>query len=78
MFESLVYWSIVVAKKAKKLKRKTHKGLAKRIRITATGKLKRGKAGKRHLLSSKSRKRKRNLRRSVIVERVDAGRMKRS
>lgn len=47
-------------------KMKTHKGSKKRFRITATGKLKRRQAGKKHLLSHKSGKRKRQLRGTVI------------
>ena len=45
---------------------KTHKGSKKRFRVTASGKLKRRQAGKKHLLSHKSGKRKRHLRDSVI------------
>lgn len=47
-------------------KQKTHKGSKKRFRITATGKLKRSQAGKKHLNSHKSGKRKRQLRGGVI------------
>lgn len=47
-------------------KMKTHKGSKKRFRVTATGKLKRRQAGKKHLLSHKTGKRKRHLRESVI------------
>lgn len=47
-------------------KMKTHKASKKRFRVTATGKLKRGQAGKRHLLSHKTGARKRHLRGSVI------------
>jgi large subunit ribosomal protein L35 len=47
-------------------KMKTHKGSRKRFKITATGKLKRRQAGKKHLLSHKSGKRKRQLRGAVI------------
>lgn len=47
-------------------KMKTHKGSKKRFRVTATGKLKRRQAGKKHLLSHKSGKRKRRLRGIVI------------
>ena len=43
-------------------KMKTHKGSKKRFKITATGKLKRRQAGKKHLNSPKSGKRKRHLR----------------
>jgi len=44
-----------------KLKLKTHRGLAKRIKITGTGKVRAMRAGNRHLLTSKSAKRKRTL-----------------
>ena len=50
-----------------KQKLKTHRGAAKRFRKTATGKFKRGSAFKRHILTSKSTKRKRGLRKSVLV-----------
>jgi len=46
-------------------KQKSHKGLLKRVRVTATGKIVRGQAGRRHLLTTKSRKRKRQLRRKA-------------
>lgn len=49
-------------------KMKTHKGLAKRVKITATGKVKRRKAGTGHLLTDKTGKRRRQLRRGVLVE----------
>jgi large subunit ribosomal protein L35 len=48
---------------------KTHKGSKKRFRVTAAGKLKRAQAGKKHLNSPKTGKRKRHLRAKVI----DAG-----
>lgn len=47
-------------------KTKTHKGLRKRFRVTAKGKLKRHQAGKKHLLSNKSGKRKRHLREIIV------------
>jgi large subunit ribosomal protein L35 len=47
-------------------KTKTHKGSTKRFRVTAGGKLKRRQAGKKHLLSHKTGKRKRHLRDAVI------------
>jgi len=56
---------------------KTHRGAAKRFRKTATGKLKRSKAFKSHLLTKKRRKRKRNLRKSTLVKAADEKRMKR-
>ena len=43
-------------------KQKTHRGSAKRFDITKSGKVKRGKAYKSHILNKKSTKRKRNLR----------------
>ncbi len=43
-------------------KNKTHKGLAKRVRKTRTGKVLRGKANRSHLMSGKTGKRKRKLR----------------
>ena len=47
---------------------KTHRGAAKRFSLTGTGKIKRNKAYHRHILTSKTRKRKRNLRKGVIVD----------
>ncbi|MBI1915105.1 MAG: 50S ribosomal protein L35 [Planctomycetes bacterium] len=47
-------------------KQKTHKASKKRFKITGTGKLKRSQAGKKHLNSPKTGKRKRQLRHSVI------------
>ncbi len=48
-------------------KMKTSSGAAKRFKKTASGKLKYAKAGSGHLLSSKSRKRKRKLRSAGIL-----------
>jgi large subunit ribosomal protein L35 len=45
---------------------KTHKGSRKRFRVTASGKLKRSQAGKKHLNSPKTGKRKRQLRAKVV------------
>jgi len=42
-------------------KQKTHKGLAKRVKVTARGKIKRRRAGGGHLMSSKSGKRCRSI-----------------
>ena len=47
-------------------KMKTHKASRKRFRVTATGKLKRTQAGKKHLLSHKTGKRKRQLREAIV------------
>jgi large subunit ribosomal protein L35 len=49
-------------------KLKTHKGVAKRFRLTKKGKLKYGTSGKSHLLTNKESGRKRNLRRSGVIE----------
>ena len=48
-------------------KMKSHRGARKRFSITGTGKVKRLKAFKSHILTKKSSKRKRNLRRSTTV-----------
>ena len=50
---------------------KTQKGLAKRIRVTGTGKLMRGSAFKSHLLEHKSQKRKRNFENEQSVSKAD-------
>ena len=47
---------------------KTNRAAAKRFKTTATGKLKRNKAYKSHILTKKSTKRKRNLRQSTITD----------
>ncbi len=57
-------------------KMKSHRSAKKRFKMTATGKLKRLRAGKRHLLTSKTRKRKRNLSDSQVHP-ADAKRMTR-
>jgi large subunit ribosomal protein L35 len=59
-------------------KMKTRKGVTKRVRVTKNGKIMRRKAGLRHLLSGKSRKRKRKLRGAVAVAPADVARVKRS
>ncbi len=46
---------------------KTKKAVASRFRVTASGKLKRGRPGKRHILTKKSSKRKRALARAAFV-----------
>ena len=55
---------------------KTSRGTAKRFKKTATGKLKRRKAFASHILSKKKRKRKRRLRKSALVSKVDERRIK--
>ena len=49
-------------------KMKTTKAAAKRFKTTGTGKLKRNKAYKSHILTKKSQKRKRNLRKATITD----------
>lgn len=49
-------------------KQKTHKGSAKRFRLTGTGKVMRGKAFKSHILEKKSPKRKRGFRQETEVD----------
>ena len=51
---------------------KTHRGAAKRFRVTGTGKLRRKKAYNSHLFTHKSAKRKRSLDRETAVSKVDA------
>jgi large subunit ribosomal protein L35 len=53
-------------------KLKTHKGAAKRFRMTATGKIKRGHAFARHILTKKDAKRKRNLDQDTLISKADA------
>ena len=48
-------------------KMKTHKGASKRFRITGSGEVKRYKAFKSHILTKKTSKRKRNLRRAGLI-----------
>lgn len=57
-------------------KKKTIKGAAKRFKRTATGKIKYEKAGRGHLLSAKSRKRKRDLRSGGVLDKTEARRIK--
>mgnify|MGYP006284711645 CR=1 FL=1 len=49
-------------------KQKTKKSLAKRVKITKNGKVKRRKSGSGHLLTGKSAKRRRKLRQPEIME----------
>lgn len=53
-------------------KQKTHKGLAKRVKITAKGKVKRRKSFKGHLLSSRNGKKIRQLRRTDLMPKAEA------
>lgn len=49
-------------------KMKTNSGAKKRYKITGTGAIKRQKANRSHILTSKNRKRKRNLRQDALVD----------
>lgn len=51
---------------------KTHSSSKKRFKLTATGKVKRAKAYKSHILTKKSTKRKRNLRKSTVASDANA------
>ncbi len=55
---------------------KTKKAAAKRFKITGTGKILRSKASRRHLLSSKSAKRKRKLAKAALVHGTDLKRIR--
>ncbi len=58
-------------------KMKTSRAAAKRLKVTGTGKIKRHKAFKSHILTKKNKKRKRGLRQATLVSSADMGRMKR-
>ena len=55
---------------------KTNRAAAKRFKATGTGKLKRGKAYRRHILTKKTRKTKRKLRKPEIVDSTNVKNMK--
>lgn len=57
-------------------KMKTSKSAAKRFKATGTGKLKRSKAYKSHILTKKTAKRKRNLRKATITDASNVKNMK--
>ena len=61
-----------------KNKMKSHRGASKRTKLTGSGKLKRNKAYKSHILTKKTAKRKRGLRKSSILTSADTKRMLRS
>ncbi|HSL50049.1 MAG TPA: 50S ribosomal protein L35 [Candidatus Deferrimicrobiaceae bacterium] len=58
-------------------KMKTKRAAAKRLKATGTGRLKRNRGWKRHMLEAKSPKRRRRLRKQVLVAKVDEPRLKR-
>jgi large subunit ribosomal protein L35 len=57
-------------------KMKSNRAASKRFRLTGTGKVRRFKAYASHILTKKSQKRKRNLRKGDIVDAADAKRVK--
>lgn len=56
---------------------KSHRGAAKRFKKTAKGKFLRGKAFKRHILTSKPTRRKKHARGTTVISPADAGKLKR-
>ena len=58
-------------------KMKTNRGAAKRLRKTGSGKILRRKAYKSHILTKKSQKRKRHLRKPTLVAKADEKRVRR-
>ena len=55
---------------------KTRRGAAKRFKVTGSGRISRGKAFRRHILTKMSRKRKRQLGRSTLVAPADEPRIR--
>ncbi len=58
-------------------KQKTKRGASKRFKLTGTGKIKRFRANKSHILTKKHPKRKRRLRKGTLVADADKRRIKR-
>lgn len=58
-------------------KMKTHRGAAKRFSLTKSGKVKRAKAFRRHILTKKTTKRTRNLRKTGFIAECEAKNIKR-
>lgn len=57
-------------------KLKTKSAMAKRVKLTGTGKLKRHKSNTQHILGKKSTKRKRNLRKATLVDSTVSNKIK--
>ncbi|MCL4516620.1 MAG: 50S ribosomal protein L35 [Firmicutes bacterium] len=55
---------------------KTHRGAAKRFKVSGAGKIVKNKSFRSHILESKSPKRKRHLRKTEVVSHADEQRMK--
>ncbi|MGM0567935.1 MAG: 50S ribosomal protein L35 [Elusimicrobiota bacterium] len=58
------------------MSRKTHSGAKKRFKTTSKGKISRGHAGGAHLKVKKNSKRRRRLKKSALVHKTDAKRIK--
>ena len=58
-------------------KLKTHKGAAKRFKMTGTGKVVRHHSGARHILTSKTRAQKRRLRKGVVADKTNQPELRR-
>ena len=58
-------------------KQKSHRGAAKRFKVTAKGRVKRGSSHHSHILTKKTPKRKRNLRGTTMLAKADEKRVKR-
>ncbi len=56
---------------------RTRRAAAKRFKVTSSGKVKRERANANHIFTKKSPKRKRNLRQTTMVAKVDMGRINR-
>jgi len=61
-----------------KNKMKSHRGACKRMKLTGSGKIKRNKAYKSHILTKKTAKRKRGLRKATILTHADTKRILRA
>lgn len=59
------------------MKVKTHRGAAKRFKITKNGKVKRASANKSHILTKKNQKRKRRLRKAGVLSAADTPKVRR-
>ncbi len=60
-----------------KIKLKTRRSAAKRLKVTGTGKVKRSKGWKRHLLTGKSPSRKGRLSKAVVIDKDNVANIKR-
>jgi len=59
-------------------KQKTHKGTKSRFRLTGTGKVKHRQSGTSHLASRLTQKRKRKLRGTAVVDKIEAKKIRRA